>query len=370
VASIAVLLTLTVAAALVYSRMTSSRTVSSLPPSASASPHPTRTAEVLGSIQVSSNLHARCTLPVTAYSRLVRISLPDGLVTLDGAQPFDLGGPNASSYVRGRWLPVPHAWTSPDERSYASVAAVPNSAAGQAVILSDIETGKRLELWSGAGRVSVAGWGPAGVYFTVQGPSQPQGPVELLAVSPAGPGNVRRVGPNPPGAGARPGEGFPLSSNTKLSGNAAWGTAQAGDGGPYRVHRMDLRDGSVGVWYTAPANMPAYVLGFDGQDHPILALYGSDQAETKALLVLTGPNQTAEIAPPTGGPMRFATAYHDQHGIWLGSSGALWMYQAGSLFKVADIPVSLTGAATPMPIANAQQSPGNLPPVIVDGDCT
>jgi hypothetical protein len=325
---------------------------------------------VLGSVQVNAGLKAQCTLPVTAYSRLLRIRLPEGLVTLDGAQPFDPGGPNASSYIRGRWLPVPHAWTSPDERSYVHVAGSAQDVASQTVILTDIETGKRRELWSGTGRVGVVGWGADGVYFTVQRTSQPPGPADLMVVDPSSPGTARRVGPNPAGAGTRSSDAFPLSSNTRISGNAAWDTAQAGREGSHRVHRMDLRDASVGVWYTAPADTAVYVLGFDGQDHPILALYSSDQSVTEALLILTGPNQTTEIAAPPGAPLRFAAAYQDEHGLWLGSSGSLWMYRSGSLLKVADVPVTLTGAATPLPIANVQQSPGSLPPVIVDGDCT
>jgi hypothetical protein len=376
VASIAVLLILTAAAAIVYMRISASSGSSGSPassasvtrsgqppvaPAAQASGGP----QALGSLEVNPRLQLKCTLPVTVYSRRARISLPSGLVTLDGAQALDARTPNASSYVLGRWLPVPQAWVSPDRKSYASVAAVPGSAEYQAVVLSDADTGNSRTLWQGKGQVSLIGWGPGGLYFVPPAAAtQEQKSGDLWVVNPGDPPGAHRVGPNP----SNPGRRLSFSSDTRLSGGGAWDAGQA-DGGPYGVQRTDLRDGSVRDWYTAPANTSVFILAFDGQSHPILALFGENESSTRALMILTGPNQTSQIAIPSGPPVRFATAYQDPHGIWLGSPGSLWMYRSGSLIKVADVPLGLVGAPTPMPIANARQSTASLPPVVVDGDC-
>jgi hypothetical protein len=124
VASIAVLLILAAAAALVYLRISASSGPSSSSPIKQSGQPPvappaqtTGGPQALGSLDVNPRLQLKCTLPVTVYSRRVRISLASGLVTLDGAQTLDARTPNASSYVVGRWLPVPQAWVSPDGKS-------------------------------------------------------------------------------------------------------------------------------------------------------------------------------------------------------------------------------------------------------------
>jgi len=242
---------------------------------------------------------------------------------------------------------------------------VPGSAGYQAVVLFDAETGKSRALWQGKGQVSVIGWGPDGLYFVPPlTATQQQGSGELWVVTPGDPAGAHRVGPDPSSPGSR----LAFSSETRLSGGAAWDAGQAA-GGPHRVQRTDLRDGSVRDWYTAPANTSVFILAFDGQSHPLLALFGENESSTRALMILTGPNQTSQIATPSGPAMRFSTAYLDPHGIWLGSPGSLWMYRSGSLIKVADIPLELVGASAPMPIANARQSAVSLPPVAVNGDC-
>jgi len=374
VASIAVLLILAAAAALVYMRISASSGSSSssgsltrserlpmAPPAQASGGGP----QALGSLEVNPRLQLKCMLPATVYSRRVRISLPGGLVTLDGAQTLDARTPNASSYVVGRWLPVPQAWVSPDGKSYASVADVPGSPGYKAVVLSDPDTGSSRALWQGKGQVSLIGWGPDGVYFVPAATAtEQQKSGELWVVSPVGAPGAHRVGPSP----ASPAHRLSFSSDTRLSGGAAWDAGQT-DGGPYRVQRTDLRDGSVRDWYTAPANTSVFILAFDGQGQPLLALFGEKESSTRALMILTGPNQTSQIGIPPGPPVRFATGYLDPHGIWLGSPGSLWMYKSGSLIKVADVPLGLVGAPTPMPIANARPSTASLPPVAVNGNC-
>lgn len=323
-----------------------------------------------GTLAVSSHMDFKCTLPVIAYSRRIRIELPAGAVTVDGPQLFERTGSNQSSYVNRRWLPVPISWVSPDRRSYASVMAVRGGPDEQALLLTDLRTGKQRQLWKGTGPVGVIGWGVDGLYFMLQPPSSKdeRGQTDLWVVDPADPASARRIGTSAPtSAGSL--DRVLFSSDARVAGDAAWqtrpGAGTAGDS----VERIDLRSGNISVWYTAPSNTRVFVLGFDGQSRPALAVYNSDASSTKGLLFLTGPNQTASIAEAFSGSDRFASAFSDSRGIWFGSAGSLWLYRSGSFFKVADVPVGPVGAETPMPIANAEGGTSVLPPPVVVGPC-
>ena len=63
-----------------------------------------------------------------------------------------------------------------------------------------------------------------------------------------------------------------------------------------RVERMDVQTGSVSIWYTAPFGTRMFILGFDGQGHPILALSPSSTSSTQALMLLTRGDQIIAIA--------------------------------------------------------------------------
>jgi hypothetical protein len=133
---------------------------------------------------------------------------------------------------------------------------------------------------------------------------------------------------------------------------------------------MDLLTGAVSVWYRAAANMSVFILGFDGDGHAVVAVTESDSAETKELLLLTGPQQTVQIAPhPTGGP-QFEEAFGDKHGLWLAARGSLWLYRPASLFKVADIPLATNGGRRPTPTDEATGGAGQQPLTRVVGPCS
>jgi hypothetical protein len=124
------------------------------------------------------------------------------------------------------------------------------------------------------------------------------------------------------------------------------------------------------VWYTAPAGITVFILGFDRDGHPVIALTGSNRSANKGLMLLTGPNQTVQIGGEGSSSPRFASALGDARGIWIGASGSLWLYRSGSFFKVADLPVSAIGAQTPMAIENAAGGSGELPPTRLGGPCS
>ncbi len=95
------LLALALAAALLYYRIGSSFITSSILSSTSPSPVPSRSPSVVGSLVVSRKATFRCTLPVTTYSRRVRIDFSSGAVTVDGDQTSDVHERNANTYSVG-----------------------------------------------------------------------------------------------------------------------------------------------------------------------------------------------------------------------------------------------------------------------------
>jgi hypothetical protein len=344
-ASAIILVALLAAAGVLYWRISSSYNAAAAaarhvpPPSPSAITAPS----VIGSVTVSSKVDFNCTLPVTVYSRRVRIGLPSGTVTLDGVLSADTSAAAGNSYRDGRWMPVPPGWVSPDGASYAATAPAVGNSTQQAVVLTNAASGERQEVWRGASRPAIVGWDATGLYFMLQ----PQ--TSLAAISPA-----RAL----------------FTGDAKLGGGAAWDTTQAVGASRARVERMDLQSGSVSVWYTAPAGVSVFILGFDRDGHPVLALTGSNRSSNKGLMLLTGANQTGQIGGEGAGTPRFASAFGDAQGIWVGASGSLWLYRSGSFFKVADLPVAATGGQTPMAIDNAAGGSGELPPTRIGGPCT
>ncbi len=161
---------------------------------------------------------------------------------------------------------------------------MPDSAGNEAVFTTELGSGNRREVWRGVGHAAVAGWGSDGIYFTRQRSVQ-QGQadtVDLWAIDPGKPGQARRVDPRwvpaLPGSPDRP----LFSSETKLSGGAAWDITRWGSSNSDHVERMDLQTGTASIWYTAPPEHVVYILGFDDSGHPVLALYPRDASSTKA----------------------------------------------------------------------------------------
>ena len=364
--SLVILLALFVAGGLLYLRIGPSPGNLSTPYSATRQPGLPSSPSLVGRVAVSSRLAFNCTLPVTAYAQRVRIGLPGGSVNLHGPQSVERNGPGASTYINGRWLPVPVSWVSPDGSSYASMAAFPNSADRQQVWLTRIQSGTSQVVWNGAGRPAILGWASGGLYFLLQAQASAVSG-DLWVVDPSRPGAATRVGP-----GSQTGDvGHAVVAFTRearIGGRAAWDIAHDPVSNQDRVLRMDLGTGGVSPWYVGPANTPIFILGLDREGHPVLGLYNSDTSWTRSLKLLTGPNQATSISDSLG-TTHFASALADSHGIWLGSPGSLWLYASGSLFKVADLPVGAVGAQSPMRIESASTA-DSLPPPVVAGPCS
>jgi hypothetical protein len=340
------------------------------------SSHPAGQATV--TLPITTQLDFKCSLPVTAYnnSRAI-ISIPDGATTIEGLQPAPNKSLNMSTYAGGKWLPVTFRWLSPDGKSYAyttNTTGVPGQGSSTGVFVHDIAGGKDRQVWTGDGNSSMTGWAQGGIYFTKQnyGAGSSYGS-EVWVVDPGNPAAAHRVGPNPP---VTNNVGPPSMYFSQISGGAIWGMGysppvpmpQGGSySGPDRITRMDLKDGTVTTWYTAPEGRQVAVMGLDGQGHPILNV-STIPAKPAApapgatpdmstyvypppprVLLLTGPDQVVEIADGSNQALRPTSVFGDAHGIWITAPGSLWLYSKGALKKVADVPADHFQAPTPPP---------------------
>jgi len=388
---IAVLLALTVVAGLMLFRRGSSV-------------HSTTSGQLVGSLNMTTQLEFRCMLPVQGYLAEARISLPDGAVLVDHVQQQARGTPQSgSAFVGGKWVPVPRAWLSPDSKSYAYITnttGVPGQLQSAALYVHDMALGTDRKLWSGAGFTQLIGWGPGGVYFMFQPAGEGKGAGDRTEVWVAGLATrsaAHRVGPNPPQPAPASEADSPIFQfGTRIAGSYAWsvkiGSARppipAGGGNvarnPSQVIRMDLNDGSLSTWFTAAEGTSLSIAGIDSQGHPILTVMPTPRMVAPPnspggqvtppadviypppprVLLLTGPNQTVEIADGSNSEFRPSSVIGDRHGIWFNSPGSLWLYRQGGLTKVADIPASLFPQPTPPPGAasrNVATPPPNFP---------
>lgn len=364
-AILVVLVTLALVAGLVWFRLAAR-------PSAHAA------GQLLGTLTVAPGVDFACHLPVTAYSTAAMVSLPDGAVVADptvARPPNGAKGLGVVSYDAqlGRWVPVQRSWVSPDGRQYAfgtTTTGVPGAVPTGDLRVHDIASGKDRTLWQGEGMAQVMGWSGSLIVFTRQefqamaGPSAP----EVWGVDAAG-GTAHRIGPNPAPA---PGSGPYYGGISLVGGGAAWSimprpgaTLPAPEGanlkaylGPGIVSRIDLRDGTVTPWYTAPTGSTVSLLGLDASGHPIVTLFQIPNAGQPApgyrppaprVLLLTGRDQAQPINPGGDPAAVLGGVSGDSHGIWFSTPGQIWLYRNGSLRKVADVPAGIFPVPTPPP---------------------
>lgn len=372
--AVAIIVTLAIAAGLVFYRISGNRL-----PSGPA----------VGKASVS-NVTFTCRLPVLAGAAAGFVSFPDGAVTIDKTQvsPGNIKGAYGYTYdpqVR-KWVPVPRSALSPDGRSYAYLAqttGVPGQMASLSLHTHDIVSGSDHVLWQGQGSPmgpSQIAWLASGLYFSavLYSADNPQGPTfaAIYVADLNHAGTPRRVGPNPPPQPPSPGQPYYAGPDQFpiLSEGAAWGVGQRvpavpvtadkasmpGMYGPDRILRMDLRDGSVSTWYTVTGTALVSLVGVDAKGEPIISLFEPPTVKKAlpdsyvpppvTLLLLTGPNQTATI---TSGNPDFHLGSQpsaDAHGIWLGSWDSIWLYTpAAGLRQVASIPTGIFPSPTPPP---------------------
>ena len=362
--------------------------------------------QTVGSVNVRGVAFS-CRLPVLAGTAGAFISFPDGAVTIDQAavarnQYKGAYGYSYDAQVK-KWVPVPRSSLSPDGRSYtylAQTTGVPGEMATLSLHTREIATGKDHVLWEGSGSPmgpNQLTWLQSGIYFsaviTPAGSQLQKGytfPAIYLA-DPNHPGNPRRVGPNPEPQPPSPNQPnyYGPDMFTLVGGGAAWGTGNRvptvapsqnkpptpGTYGPDRVLRMDLLDGSVSTWYTVSGTELVTIMGLDQQGHPLLSLYQPKPAVENGpppttyepppphLMLLTGLNQTVDLASGIADFHMGSQPMADSHGIWFGSWNSVWLYtQTAGLRQVATFQNGLFPSPSPPPGFDAKPMPSGAKP--------
>ena len=362
---------------------------------------------MVGSVTVAG-VGFSCHLPVLAGTAGAFISFPDGAITIDHALSLNqYKGGYGYGYTYDapvkKWVPVPRSALSPDGRSYSYLAqttGVPGEAASLSLHTREIASGKDHVLWEGSGSPmgpNQLTWLPGGIYFSavlVPAGAQFQKGFSFPAIYVADPnhaGTPRRVGPNPEPQPPYPGQPFYSGPDMFMfvGGGAAWGTGNRvpteapqankppapGTYGPDRVLRMDLQDGSVSTWYTVSGAELVSLMGLDQQGRPVLSLFqpkpsfengpppNSYEPPPPHLALLTGLNQTVELASGTANFHLGGSPLADSHGIWFGSWNSVWLYtQSGGLRQVATIANGLFPSPSPPPGFQSKPIPSGAKP--------
>jgi hypothetical protein len=299
------------------------------------------------SLDVTTRLDFRCTLPVIVAGRPATVSIPDGSVSDSHATfgPHDQG----DSYAGGRWLPVLPQWVSPDGRSYAYITFTSGPGTQTSTLfVHDVAGGGDRAVWSGPGQAMLDLWAPSGIYWNRMASDRPSN--QLWVVDPAHPEGAHAIGPNPPPATPR-GSIPPLMLFGQIAGGAAWAVTAshepAGGSGAIindELVRMDLRDGSLSTWYQALTGSEIDLLAFDpagralvGLAHPAVEVgnvFYPQPVRSLALVTGRGTSSPVPMPEPDLEPIDMST---DAHGTWLTGPGSLLLYRDGRLVKVADV---------------------------------
>jgi hypothetical protein len=306
------------------------------------SPSPSRvTATPTPSAAASDQL--ACRLPVAGFppsvpkgaaiqpSRAGRggfIDLPSGKYT--PAADSDV------SYLasQGVWLPVEPQYISPDQKSYVQAESPQYSATPTTTLyLVDVKTrAKRLLLTTPQGYGAyIEAFNLDGIYAGIASSTGP------------GAGHLILIDPTTGASHTVAGSELQTGGFSAISGGAAWGLDirfPNGQNAPYvaALVRLGLKDGSVSTWYEDPT--PFFIVGFDADEHPLLASLNLSGGSNPVILV-AAPGKATRL-DPVGGQFvgGRGTRVSDNHGAWIGSvDGSIWLYSAaGGLRKVATVP--------------------------------
>jgi hypothetical protein len=229
-----------------------------------------------------------------------------------------------------RWLPVDYRMISPDSQRWAyGTPQVPSVSASFHVVDRD---GSDRTVWTGSGRVFALGWTRGGAVFVHIGPS-PKYQTEYLLVD-ASTGKLQALAPI---------GGDPFATDS----TGLWGTRNvpAGPGSdenaPLRstVIRAEISSGATVSWWDQSSSVLGFVLGFDQDHHPVLAIVSTHHGPQRYVRV-TSPN-TEEVITGDAGAAVFGpvSVLGDSHGIWFGDyKSAVWLWKSGQgLTRVAQV---------------------------------
>jgi hypothetical protein len=253
----------------------------------------------------------------------------EGNVVRTQAQPIlhgQAGGfvGEAISYdpAEARWLPVASTLVAPDGAKYAYTELLPKSSPASV----DATRIHVVEVSSATDRVVYDQGDYQTVHFGSEG-------VYLLA----GSGQLWRLDPATRALArvTSVGRGWYVTADAAWALDAAnfvYGRPQVTD----RVLRLDLKNGSVVEWFAVPGASLS-ILGFDGGRLPVVV---SQQNGTQDFFLVTSSNSSTKL--PTGplGVTPVHGAIGDDHRLWLGTDGGVYVYSSEAGLRQASSGVS------------------------------
>lgn len=308
-----------------------------------------------------------CRLPVAWFPSNVKadptnsgtgfVDTSQGVVTGKAQMPKPLFltlGPSYYAAV-GRWLPVPSSAIAPDGLQYAyaewdppptsgasvgvrgASAGVPAAAgpmigsAGRVHVV-DARTGADRVVFAGQPTFSIIRFAPEGLYLG------------RFFASVAGSGTTGLYLLNPAGGTPQPiaGADYQVIRGWRfLDAEAGWGTryspAPGQRMGGNQVVRFDLATHAVTAWLTVSPDYFVAVLGLYKGNPIVLTMKASISAGEPIgarVLLLTGPEESTQLLATDKAsdslPYDFGSSAADSHGLWIGGSASLWLYNPAS----------------------------------------
>jgi hypothetical protein len=286
-----------------------------------------------------------CRVPVLWFNQDPRtdgktgfVSFPAGsLSTSSGKLPTPAPLTLAFSYDRAvdRWLAVSHEAVAPDGLHYAYADYDPpgpndgRAAIGSAgrVHVVDAQTGADRIIYNGSPTFAVVAFTATGIYLAQF----------VASIGGTGRRGLYLIDPEVGTPRLVKGSDVQIDAGgwRVLNGGAVWGTRFSEGGAMWsgnELVRLDMTTGEIVRWLAVPSDQTLGIIGFDG-GHPLvtsrLAVTTTLQSAQISVRLLTGPGQSRQVYS-SGSVAPGELGVTDDHGIWSGGAGSIWLYQPAS----------------------------------------
>ena len=272
---------------------------------------------------------------------------------LFGTGGTDATALTAASYdlAKGRWLPVPRQYVSPDGSLYAYAVGTPGAAHG--VHLVDVTTGadkivpSTTTIPNDHANYFVAGYLQDGVYLNRFGQGGPR--AGLWRLNPAS-GSIVQVSTDAPFMGVFVGN-TPLA-NPPTSGNPdAWWSSVSADfsakSDPYAYHQYltGIAGQHAETWFQRPG-FRIDVIGVDGGGHAVVVAESASAIELWLLATPDASTRLYELANNGSPDLPFRTAVQDSAGWWIGSRTGVFLATSAAFTQISQTAAVVVGSCS------------------------
>jgi hypothetical protein len=247
--------------------------------------------------------------------------VPGGAFTADpqSLANYDLGA--------HKWLPVPHAWVSPDGTKYAWPEYRTASGPVTGIIhVTDVATGTDHSITVPAPSIVVS-WETAGIYISRVVPNSDAPPQGLSLVDPASEA-LHQITPD--GAWRAIGDSWAYGADLDATIAPPPGS---GPGASNRLRKVRLDTGAITTAGSYPG-VQIQVLGAQGAD-VLMVLTSATRSQ-----VMLGSSQIYD--QPASSPAPTGPAQWDGTTVWLSGMNAVWRSVAGAPLEKIASPLSFT----------------------------